>query len=441
VDELVEQFTMPALERLIGVGDTEGLRPVTVRDGVRAIVGAAAELQQTGEEPTDAALHAHGAPKPDSVRRLLERANLENLPAAQTCGAIDAGIVPLPERIVVEAHTDRTKGPDKFGSIHVHPPFGIGADGRRRGVPHVTGGIASAMSLGEADGTILPFGVIPLAQGYFHADAYPANERDAAIAEIRRRAGFHETFLRDPEDVTRELLRRLVTAERLAEWERGRLRPVVCGGRMRLGFPVTEELGAGNEERYLGCHLAALCASRGAGFVPFFELPTNVRGDRSNRIRRERCPCSFRMAGAEVPLDAVIEAMYDPQSAWTLVDREQVMALAPGFHVRVLRTRASAGSTALDVTLVAAYDFRGALDVFVTTLPASAEHHLRALVMLAIAERRRRGPGSTMDEGVRDLLVNGHVQLQQRRRHPERRSFAAVAQTAFGVLQLARRAA
>ena len=146
VEDLIEQYTMPALERLIEDGDTEGLRPTTARDGVRSIVGAAAELQQTGVEPTNAALHAHGGPKPDSACRLLERANLEKLPAAQTCEAIDAGVVPLPELLVVEAHTDRTKGPDKFGSRHVQPPYGLGPAAAHRGVPHVTGGVASVVT-------------------------------------------------------------------------------------------------------------------------------------------------------------------------------------------------------------------------------------------------------------------------------------------------------
>ena len=87
------------------------------------------------------------------------------------------------------------------------------------------------------------------------------------------------------------------------------------------------------------------------------------------------------------------------------------------------------------------HTFRSALDLFVTTLSAGSAEEMRTLVALGASELARRAPGSTLAIGVRSLLEDARTQSNRRRRHPERRNFAEIAQAAFGVVELGRRAA
>jgi hypothetical protein len=118
-----------------------------------------------------------------------------------------------------------------------------------------------------------------------------------------------------------------------------------------------------------------------------------------------------------------------------------VVAREAGLGVRVLTLTTSALTPdvdALDVTLVLIADADGVTNLFVTTLPATGVDAVGRLVRLAAAETGRLLPDSPMEIGVRALLTDGYAQRNQRRRYADRRSFAALAMTAFGLLELSR---
>ena len=101
---------------------------------MRLLVTAAAEAQQDGVEPTNAALRERGGPQPDATDRLLERALLTGLAATQSRMAIDAELVPEPDHLIAEAYTQRTMGPEKYGTAHIHRPraWSLTSRGRAR---------------------------------------------------------------------------------------------------------------------------------------------------------------------------------------------------------------------------------------------------------------------------------------------------------------------
>jgi hypothetical protein len=442
LEVIAAEVTDRAVELLTEAGRAEGMRPATVRRAVRATVMAAAELQQQGREPTDRALHEHGAPGPDSIRRLFTLVDLAELPATQSRIAIDAGLVPPPECIVVEAHTETTKGPEKCGTVHPHPPRGLPGVPAAPGVPHVTGGIASAMAFGEADGTVMPFGDIPLHQGYYDPSIY--GTRTQAVEQLRLRTQMlGSPFICGPQDVAEEMVRRIGMVERLKRWEVEFDGRVVCGGRLRMGYPLPGAFGAGRDERYLGCHLAVLLHLAQAGMVPFFGLPTGLRDGRQPGVTLERCDWLFAVGAEQLPLDAVLELLHDPEAAWATAAPSELAAEGLiGPQVRWLHTTATTPpGCSLEITLVAVLDWHGALDLFVTTLPMRGREDLRALARIVSAEHARRLPSSPLGRSVHSLLTDGHAQRHQRRNHPERRGFGAVAQTALGLIELGRRAA
>lgn len=120
---VVREVTEPALGILLDSGKVvDGIREATVRDAFEPLMLAAVELQAGGEHATDAAFERFGGPGPDSVGRLFRGADLSDLPGAQLRSAMDAQLVPPPGRIVVEARTEPTTGPAKFGCVHLSPP-------------------------------------------------------------------------------------------------------------------------------------------------------------------------------------------------------------------------------------------------------------------------------------------------------------------------------
>ena len=218
---------------------------------------------------------------------------------------------------------------------------------------------------------------------------------------------------------------------------------VIAGGRLRTGFPLpgAADFGTGRENRYIGADLAALLEIRKAGFVGFFELPHELRGTGLGDSR-ERCDWTFQVAGRRLALPALVDLVFVGDSPWKVVP--QALVNQVGLHgARVFRVSAQAtsGPTGpVDVELVFIVDEKARSDLYVSTTKivagdAAAEE---ALVRLAAREVTRHRPGSKIECSARELLERGWLQRNQRRRFPERRSFAAVAQTAYGVLALAR---
>jgi hypothetical protein len=440
LNELTGAVTGEAAEALLANGCAQGMRDDTIRRDLPRAVAAAAELQQRGCEPTDGALHAAGAPEPRKIQRLLECADLSDLAAVQSRTAIDAGMVPAPTALVVEAHTDPTRGPGKAGAIHLQPPPGVEVPGAGKGAKNTEGGIAAAVALGESDGILLPFGAIPLYQGFWHPDNHGPARAEEAEAALREAGGVTGPFTRTPPDVAQALVQHLGSVDRLKEWSVGLEPRFICGGRLRMGYPPKDgDVGAGTEERFLGGDLGAVRTIAEAGLVPFFELPHNFRGP----VAAAPGDWRFRMGGETLVLDELVTMVFDADSPWVSAAREILAEVAaPGTIARWVRATVLApGSFSIELTVLALARAGGQLDLFVTTLEVGGTDDLLALVRQGAEELRRRERGSVVNVGVRALLTDGYLQRHQRRRAHERASFGAVAQAAFGVLELARRAA
>lgn len=441
IDQVIRDVTEPSFELVLEAGAADGMRDGTARDAFRGVLGAAVGAQQAGDSPTDAALHRHGAPPPDSTKRFLHRVDLGNLPGAQTRTALDAELVQRPARIVVEAHTEPTTGPDKIGTKHLCAPPGVPAPAPP-GAPNTVGGIAAALAVAECGRAVLPVGDVPIHQGWWNPQNYPADLRDVAEAALRQRGDFSDAFISGPEDVAEALLARFASVEKLRAWDVRIEGVIIAGGRLRTGFPhPSREFGTGVEDRYLGSDLAALRRIRAAGFVPFFEVPVELRGAGAAH-GPAACNWTFRVGGEALSLRDLERSLFDESSAWRPVARDIVAPIAAeGTSALWLPTSATAPDTAaVDVQLVVLLDPGGPLDMYVSAMSTRDEEDVlvERLVRLAAEESGRRLPGSPLASSVRALLEGGAMQRNQRRRHPDRRSFAALAQTAFGVLELAR---
>jgi hypothetical protein len=441
VERVLNSVTFPTFERLLQADVLDGIRPATALRAFRELMPAVIQLQLEGTLPTDAALHRHGGPAPDSIKRFFERTDLSDLPGAHTRTAVDGGLVEVPSLVVVEARTEPTSGPDKFGTAHLEPPPRIHPARGRRGAPNTEGGIASAIALADCGGVPLPLGDVPLQQHWWNPGSYPAEEAEAVESQLRSRADFHERpFVDDPEGVARLLVARLGSIESLAAWGVPLDDLILAGGRLRIGFPAVSplEFGAGRQDRYLGCDLEALRRVHESGLDAFFELPVVARGRGHEspawRIRRGR---------EDLSLGEIERLAHDLASPWTFVAPAVTAGITGGrANVGYLAARAVDGIGApIDVTLMCVVDHLGRFDLHITTgqvAPGDAVG-LEHLVRLALGEAARRMPGSPMETAFHSLLQDGWCQSNQRRRYPDRRSFSAVAQAAFGVIELALR--
>ena len=202
-------------------------------------------------------------------------------------------------------------------------------------------------AIAEAEGTILPYSTIELAQRYFDPACYPAEERERAAELLRARTGNMGTVISEPATVAAELGKQLVTVERLHGWMRAIDRPIVCGGRMRTGFPEEDgEFGAGSEERFLGCHVEALQALHQHGLTPFLELPS---GSAARAGRIEGCAWTFHIGTRRLTLDDVTDSCttrgrrgprFPPKSSPASPQARRPTSCAP-----VCRRRAPSSST------------------------------------------------------------------------------------------------
>ncbi len=445
---VLREISVPALDRILRSGGVlSGIRERTVRDHFPSVMTAAVELLAAGAQPTDQAFAEYGGPSDDCVRRLFRCADLSDLPGAQLRTAMDALAVAPPQRVVFEAWTEPTKGPGKFGTVHLNPPPPLsGLVVRPLGSAHTTGGIATAIALAECGEVVIPYGDVPIQQGHWLPSAWSGVPN---IESLLRDAGeFHGDgleFRQSPEDVARGLIARMNSVERLCAWDVHFDGLVIAGGRLRTGYPRADsvEFGAGRENRYIGADLAALRELRDAGFVPFFELPQQTRSTgRGGAGSHQGCDWTFHIAGEKLDLKAVEALMYPLSAPWRTV-APTVMAGAAPPGIRAFRLGAPASTSSceqIEVQLVMLVDSNARSDLYVTTMSVQAGDTAaeERLVRLAVQESGRQVPGSPIDEAVRRLVHDGWLQRNKRQRFPDRRSFAAVAQAAFGILEIAR---
>lgn len=442
----------PAFDLLLERGDLLGaIRPTTARDTFRSMLPAAIELQAAGETPTDGNFGRFAGPGPDRVKRFFSQVDLEELPQTQLRLAVDEQVIEPPSRIVVESRTEIVTGPDKFGCVHMQPPPGlaISAPGRL-GAPNTAGGISSAVALADCGDIVLPCGCVQIQQGWWHPDAWKGAVAPELIGrveqELRKRAGFNVgAFVGTPREVAESVLGHLRAVDGLRAWNVKLDGVVLCGGRLRMGFPMPDRdvYGLGRQERYIGCDLRALSDIRAAGLVAFFELPQASESQALGRVNVESCDWSFALDDGTEGLDlAAVEGLLRTdgnKSPWRLIEQDLVNDIAgPGMRAMRLTVMASAdGVDAVEVQLVFLLDFKGRRALYVSTM-SDEEAFVAQLVRTAIREWFRQRPDSPIELSLRSLLVEGHLQTNQRRRAPDRRSYAGLAQTAWGVLQIAR---
>lgn len=439
--QFMAEVSEPSFEMsVIDCGRLEGMRAGTARDTFHRSLPAVVELQACGENPTNKALAQAGAPI-DSLARLLT-SDLSSLPSVQLRSAVDDHIVDAPGRILVESRTERATGPDKFGVIHPHKPPGVGG-GEPRGAANTTGGVASAIAVADCGDTFMPCGQVQIPQGWWHPHAWIGVDRKEIELALRERANFFDQpFLQTPHEIASALLANLSCADNIRDWDIRLDGTIVVGGRLSLGYPVRsdERYGHGGVERYLGADLSAVALFRPAGLEAFFEMPH--RTGALDKSAASPCSWTFLVDGSTMTLAELVEAARQPGGPWIDVPSELVRAaLDVRVKIRRLAVEASDSDTGpLPLQLVFMVGPMATTELFVTTIDADEdEESVTRLIRLADREAARRRPGSPMERSVQTLLRDGHLQTTPRRRYPERRGYGAVAATAFGVLQVARR--
>lgn len=443
VGEVLRRVTEPSFDQLLADDTTlRGITPDTAREQFSSMMSAAVELQAGGVKPTDSAFSEFGGPKPDTVRRFWNHVDLANLPGAQMRTAVEADLVPAPESMVVESRTEPVTGPGKFGAVHLQPPPGLEElSSAPEGAANTVGGIASVVAVADCGGLAMPVVEVPLAQAQWNPANYRPEVRRQAERALRDYAGFGGRFAATPSEIAREIVDSLAEIERCKPLDLHNP-AVLVGGRMRMGFPRVSpvDFGLGHQDAYIGTDLAAISQFRDAGLPGFFELPMALRGP-----GHQHCDWTFAVRGSAHTL-AEVEAMIDDRDTpWQEVPAAMLAGADDATLTAVtLRTTATSGATTTEVQLVYVYNAQGMTDLFVTTLMGSGATEAettKCVVELAVAERARCRPGSAMTMSLRSLYEDGFLQRQQRRRYPDRRNFGALAQAAFGVLQLAREAA
>jgi hypothetical protein len=439
---LIEQVTRPSVAILHASGDLKPMRLETAAPIVEQTLAATIRAQQQESLPTDKELARLDGPNPDTTHRLLSSANLSALPAIQLVTAVDAGRLTPPMRLIVEARTERTSGPEKFGTMHVRPPRTLKVlqpAGTPVTAPNMTGGIATALVLADCGGAVVPVAAIQIAQGHWNPASWGAL-KDQAEHALRERAALQGPFVTTPLGVVEAILKALATVDTLVRWGTFDGLPIT-GGRLRLGYPVGDPaLCLGQDERYLGCSLASIRRLREHGLVPFLGLPTPVdEAPLPSAIsKREPCDWTFVIGGEPRRLADLQEQLYSDPSPWTQTPMGLVQGLTgTGQRVFTLAAHARHGGIAETVTLVATLNESARSELFVTTLNPAKTTDLHSIVRLAASEIDRRAAESPVESAIASLLADCHLQTNRRRRFPDRRSFAGVNQAAYMLRGLA----
>lgn len=443
VSEILRRVTTPSFDWLLERPEViRGMAPETAREQFLKIIGAAVEMQACGVNPTDRAFAEFGGPKEDTVRRFWHTVNTSNLPGTQMRAAVDSDMLPAPEQIIVESRTEPATGPDKFGVWHLQPPSALRHLARYApGASNTVGGVSSVVALANCGGVAIPVFQAPLAQQHWNPASYREHAPQAERL-LRERTSFEiGQFVTGPREAGREVLDSLTFVDALRDWN-AKLSAVACGGRLWKGCPVGDpaEFGMGTEVAFLGCDLDVLAAFAAAGYPGLFELPMELR----STGRESECDWSFHVRGGPCSLAELEDQLDDADTPWTHIPESTMTRIGqPELQAWTLRTRASARERTVDVQLVYLQDHQGRASLFVTTLlgdGAETEETTDHVVRLAIAESRRRRPGSQLEDGMRKVLEQTRLQRTQRRHYVDRRGYAAVAQAAYLVLALARRA-
>jgi hypothetical protein len=442
IKSLIEQVTRPSVEVLHGAGNLRPMRLDTAVATVEQALVAVARAQQLGVLPTDKELARLEGPNPDTTHRLFSSTNLGALPAIQLATAVDTGRLTPPMRLIVEARTERTSGPEKFGTIHVQPPRTLKSlqpAGTPVTAPNMTGGIATALVLADCGDAVVPVVAIQIAQGHWN----PASWGDALEAQaeraLRERAALQGPFVTTPLGVVEAVLDAFATVETLVRWGTFDSLPIT-GGRLRLGYPVGDPgLCLGQDERYLGCSLDGIRRLREQGLVPFLSLPAAVAETPlpSAVSSREQCDWTFVISGQPTTLTNLQAQLFSDPTPWAQAPMDLVQRLTgTGQRVFTLAAHARHRGLAEMITLVATLNESARSELFVTTLDPTTE--LQSIVELTTSEIGRRGAESPVESTIASLLEDCHLQRHRRFRFPDRRSFAGVNQAAYMLRGLAR---
>ncbi len=438
---IVRQVSTPSFTELQAAATVDRrLTPAALRSFEQALL-ATVGTQQRGDPPTDSQLHRDGGPHPDAMRRLMRQTDLTKLPSAQLQAAVTAGMACTPSRLIVEARTQRIMGPDKYAVNHLQRPPGIRPQFDGRGAANTIGGIASALVLAECGSLIVPAALVPIAQGYWHPSGWPGENTLSIERALRERAALEGPFTASPSEVidaVLAILRGSLTGPPATLDLDG---VPVTGGRLRLGFPAGNPSSMeGTSDRYLGCTLRGIHELRGRQLVPFFEIPLPDEPYSFGHVEREGCVWLLEHNGERLPLKDLTERAYDPSKTIWVPAAAMLVKEITGGHERIFTATVTAieDDLAVPVTIILVVQSDGQRDMFVTTLEPAVDGDLHQLITLVHGELARRGHDSPFEGAIRSLLGDCHLQTNRRRRHPERRSFAGLAQAAYAVRKLAR---
>jgi hypothetical protein len=415
-------------------------------DTFRRILTTMLELQRAAILPTDAAFEDLGGPNPRTVGRFWRRNDLSRLPMLQLRKAVDAGMIAPPTRLILDAHTQPSSGPEKFGVCHLRRPnldtIAGFAGAEPTGAPNTQGGIATAILYADCDGVIVPAGAIPIAQGHWDPTTWATAPQLAVEERLRDRGRFVGIFVTAARDVAREIINEVKAVDDVAlcatPWEN----VVITGGRLRLGFPDRRGgFGAGTVERYVGCVLDSVRDLSRARFDVFLELPqTRYATRRASLLDDDRCDWTFATVDGRVGLEGLEDRLLRGAEPWKLAPSDLVRTLAGPRH-RILTLSTTAFSRDVpdgtEVTLVMAIDPSAGRELYVTNLMPKLDAALGRIVGLVVAEAERRRRDSTVEQAITALLRDCYLQTNPRVRHPDRQSFAGMAQAAYSVGLLA----
>lgn len=435
--ELIDQLATPSYDEITGASpDSHD------HDAAHAIfeqaISATVACQRQQLNPTEHALRKHGGPRPDTMRRLLRGDDLSPLPFLQLDRTVDAGMIAAPCRLIVEARTEAATGPDRYGVEHLQPPSLLAGawqqSGGRTGAPNTRGGLSTAIVLAICETLVLPAVAVPIAQGYFDPENWPAKARETVRRRLRERERLDRPIVTAPADVVDAMLDILAVRTMLSGAPIDLDGLPVAGGRLRLGFPLGDPTaGGGRRDRFLGCSLSAIRSLRTQHLVPFLEIPAPTAVVPAGLRVTEECNWELQLEHTRVGLRELLEqAFRRGQDTWRPVPR------ALTGSVRILTLAAIAGQDGVreKVTLVLAIGARGERELFVTTLDHADPAQLERIVRLTNSELERRRPDSPVEQAIASLLRDCYLQTNRRRRQLERRSFAGLAQAAYTLAKL-----
>ncbi|WP_445152215.1 hypothetical protein [Baekduia sp. Peel2402] len=407
---------------------------------------ATIEAQRDAALPTAKALHERGGPKPHTLERFLWLSDLSPLPGALFRRALDRRVIARPKRLVLDARTETTIGPDKFGAYHEQAPPNIYREimGPDAVLPptkasNTPGGVATITLLADCDGVYIPVAAAALAQNKWAPSGWPG--REAAAEQALRMHGelFDEPFIVTREDVAQAVIRMAGTVEDLAPWEIDLNEvPITCG-RLRSGLSVaSDDFGTGTRDIHVGTDLRALAAFGAAGMPTLLELPRPSAG--ATVTAATSCDWEMAIDGRGVTLTELEAMLYETIAPWTRMPSEIVAGnWGRDRHVFAVRTTAHAENLpeGLDLTLVAAIREDRQRDFYVTSLRPHRDEDVTKIVRLVADETERRRRDSGLEVCIGELLGECFLQRNRRRRFPDRRGFAGLAQAAYGVRRYA----